>query len=177
MSIGDRLKAARSLLKLTQEEMATKSCVSASMYQKYELGSSTPGGDAIAGFVAAGVNANWLLTGEGEMFASDAQAHRAEAVVAPYALQTRNAGLSPIYHLDSDLLLRVSERLGALDLLSDDAPLSDRTFVSARAAMRLIEDAEGDPAMLKSLLLQDDVVDTACKVAALQLEAARRAGR
>lgn len=41
--------------------------MSYSIYQKYEMGRSAPGGEAIAGFVGVGINANWLLTGEGPM--------------------------------------------------------------------------------------------------------------
>lgn len=37
----------------------------------YELGKSIPGGEAIGGLVRAGINANWLLTGEGPMLLAD----------------------------------------------------------------------------------------------------------
>jgi len=71
MEIADRLKAARGALGLKQVEMGTKSGCSPSTYQKYEQGSSVPGGEAIAGFVRLGINANWLLTGEGPMLLAD----------------------------------------------------------------------------------------------------------
>jgi len=65
--IAQRLKAARVSLNLKQDVLASQSGVSYSVYQKYEKGSSVPGGEAIAGFMKAGISANWLLTGEGPM--------------------------------------------------------------------------------------------------------------
>lgn len=65
MTIGARLRVAREALGFKQAELATKSGCSPSTYQKYEQGSSVPGGDAIAGLVRLGINANWLLTGDG----------------------------------------------------------------------------------------------------------------
>lgn len=42
--------------------------------REYELGKRTPGGDAIEAFIRAGINANWLLTGEGPMLLAELQA-------------------------------------------------------------------------------------------------------
>lgn len=67
MAIGERLREARELLRLTQDEASAKFGVGKSTYQKYEAGGSVPGGEAIEGMVRAGLNANWLLTGEGPM--------------------------------------------------------------------------------------------------------------
>lgn len=71
MDIPERLKAARGAIGLKQDEMAAQSGVSYSVFQKYEMGRSVPGGDAIAGFVRLGINANWLLTGDGPMLLKD----------------------------------------------------------------------------------------------------------
>lgn len=62
-----RLKSARAALGLTQAQMAEQSGVSARGYQGYEDGRSVPGGEVVAGMVRLGINANWLLTGEGDM--------------------------------------------------------------------------------------------------------------
>lgn len=67
MEIARRLREARETLGLKQAELATKSGCSPSTYQKYEQGSSVPGGEAIAGFARLGINAHWLLTGWGSM--------------------------------------------------------------------------------------------------------------
>ena len=71
MGIPERLRAARNHLGLKQGEMAAQSGVSARAYQGYEAGRSVPGGDAIRGFVRAGINPNWLLTGNGEMLVAN----------------------------------------------------------------------------------------------------------
>lgn len=71
LEISARLKVARTALALNQKDFASKSGVGFSTYQKYEMGLSVPGGEAIEGFVRMGFNANWLLTGEGPMLLSE----------------------------------------------------------------------------------------------------------
>lgn len=66
-SYGSRLKVWRESQKLKQPEAASLLGVPASSYQKYEMDLLAPGAKAIEGFVRAGINANWLVTGEGEM--------------------------------------------------------------------------------------------------------------
>ena len=70
-NVALRLKNVRAELNLKQDEMAEQSGVSARAYQGYEAGRSIPGGEAIEGFVRMGINANWLLTGEGPMLLKD----------------------------------------------------------------------------------------------------------
>lgn len=65
--ISDRLKLARDKFELKQSEFASKCGIAYSTYQKYEMELSKPSSDALAGFVKAGINANWILTGDGEM--------------------------------------------------------------------------------------------------------------
>lgn len=86
-TVSERLKLARSELGLKQEELAAQSGVSSRAYQGYEAGRSVPGGEAIEGFVRAGINANWLLTGEGPMLRTPAteepaQSHASTGYVA-----------------------------------------------------------------------------------------------
>lgn len=69
--LPNRLKEARARLGLTQKDVAEQVGVSARGYQGYEDGRNIPGGDAIAGLVRLGINANWLLTGKGGMFNAD----------------------------------------------------------------------------------------------------------
>lgn len=66
-NFSERLRAARIALGLKQEELAAQSGVSGRSYQGYEAGRSIPGGEALEGLIRAGINANWLLTGEGDM--------------------------------------------------------------------------------------------------------------
>lgn len=68
MRICDRLRVARTKLGLSQPEAAIKFCIGLSSYKKYEAGTSEPGSSALAGIANSGIDTNWLLTGEGEMF-------------------------------------------------------------------------------------------------------------
>jgi phage repressor protein C with HTH and peptisase S24 domain len=67
MNIGDRLKQWRVHKNLKQDEASALLGVPFSTYQKYEMGVSKPGTDAMEKFAHAGINTNWLLTGEGDM--------------------------------------------------------------------------------------------------------------
>ena len=83
MTVAHRLREARKALALKQDEVAAQSGVSHSVYQKYESGRSIPGGEAIAGLIGLGINANWLLANEGPMMLTDLQARDDEGVLAP----------------------------------------------------------------------------------------------
>lgn len=67
MNLSLRLKEARAALGLSQTEIAARSGVPVGTIRKYEQGPSLPGAEAIEAFVGLGINANWLLTGEGDM--------------------------------------------------------------------------------------------------------------
>lgn len=71
MNFAERLKSARGSLGLKQTEMSEQSGVSYRAYQHYEGGRSLPCADALMGFMQLGINANWLLTGEGPMLLAD----------------------------------------------------------------------------------------------------------
>ena len=74
-ALNSRLKAWRESKRLTQDHAAALLGFPVRTYQKYELGSSAPGAGAMEAFVTAGgINANWLLTGEGPMLLGDLQA-------------------------------------------------------------------------------------------------------
>ncbi|MCV6588304.1 MAG: helix-turn-helix domain-containing protein [Marinobacterium sp.] len=71
MSIGERLQQARKALELSQDAIADSIGSKKRGYQENERGRSFPGGKVIEGFVRLGINANWLLTGQGPMMVSD----------------------------------------------------------------------------------------------------------
>jgi len=74
-TLNGRLKAWRESKRLKQEDAASLLGVPAGTYQKYEMGIRAPGAAAMEAFVTAGgINANWLLTGEGPMLLGDLQA-------------------------------------------------------------------------------------------------------
>jgi phage repressor protein C with HTH and peptisase S24 domain len=72
-TIAERLRYVREKMGIGQADASSKFGIPVSTYRKYETGPSEPGSDAIAGISRAGINANWLLTGEGVMLLSDVQ--------------------------------------------------------------------------------------------------------
>lgn len=91
--VGARMKAAREALRLTQEGLAKAVGGSKRGIQENEARNRVPGGDVVAGMVRLGINANWLLTGSGEMLVSEAEAQRSvqsksmvSQDVAPYSV-------------------------------------------------------------------------------------------
>lgn len=70
-AVGLRIKEARSALGLTQKELCEQAKMKLPSVRDYELGNSIPGGEAVAALMRVGINANWLLTGEGEMLLAD----------------------------------------------------------------------------------------------------------
>lgn len=72
--IADRLKEVRASFTLNQKEFASISGVGFSTYQKYEMGLSLPGAEAMAGFAKIKINTNWLLTGHGPMMQDEENA-------------------------------------------------------------------------------------------------------
>lgn len=72
--IHERIKQAREVLKFSQPEAAEVSGIPVGTLRKYEQGPSKPGAEAMSGLVKLGINANWLLTGEGPMLLADLRA-------------------------------------------------------------------------------------------------------
>ena len=66
-NLGERLKAAREALGLTQKEMALSLKTYPQNLHVYESGSSIPGGKVLESIARMGISIEWLLTGEGEM--------------------------------------------------------------------------------------------------------------
>ena len=75
--IGQRLRRLQETLHLNQEEMAKAGGRKRISYAEYvrEHDPKMPGADFIANLVLnTGVNANWLLTGQGDMFNTESSA-------------------------------------------------------------------------------------------------------
>lgn len=69
-SIGERLREARENKQLDQTTLADKAGIVARTLQRWEKGEQVPDGVAITRLAkATGVQASWLLTGEGDMYA------------------------------------------------------------------------------------------------------------
>lgn len=71
IDISDRFKQLRDALGYTQTGIAEAIDSKLRSWQEYEKGARIPGSQVIAGLVRLGVNANWVLTGEGEMLIAD----------------------------------------------------------------------------------------------------------
>ncbi|MDP3333971.1 MAG: helix-turn-helix transcriptional regulator [Methylotenera sp.] len=72
-NLNNRLREARVIFELTQEGSANLFGVPFSTYKRYESGANEPNINVIEGFIRLGLNANWLLTGEGEMLIENMQ--------------------------------------------------------------------------------------------------------
>lgn len=67
MTASERLKNVREALGKGQKEMAELLGINYRTYQNYEKSLNDPNWDTCEALVRLGFNANWLLTGEGEM--------------------------------------------------------------------------------------------------------------
>lgn len=85
VEIGARMRAARVALGLTQEGLAQAVAGSKPGIRDNEGGKNVPGGKVIFGLISLGINANWLLTGEGPMLLKDL----APVAVAEQPLQVK----------------------------------------------------------------------------------------
>lgn len=73
MAIGARMRDARTVIGLGQSEFASKNDLVPVTYRRNENGQNEAGICLVGAFIAAGINANWLLTGEGPMLLQDLQ--------------------------------------------------------------------------------------------------------
>lgn len=123
-TIGARLKAWRDLNRLKQPEAASQLGVAASTYQKYEMDLRAPGADAMECFVRAGINANWLLTGEGPMLLEELQhqggaeleAARAELAALQVRMDKTLAEMAPQLEVLRKVVLILEEELEEADI-------------------------------------------------------------
>ncbi len=110
MSIGARLKQWRLYKHLKQDEASSLFGIPFSTYQKYEMDISKPGADAMEALYRAGINTNWLLTGEGEMLLNGSKAQEQQG---HYHLRS--------LALEDEVSLEDSEQAynDSLDIISD----------------------------------------------------------
>jgi len=66
MSFGNRFREIRKDIGLNQKDMAESLGVGISTIQRYENGSSVPGGMLLVDLAQQGVNIHWLISGDGE---------------------------------------------------------------------------------------------------------------
>lgn len=103
--MGERIKALRKTLNLTQQEFADRLQLSRSNIAMYEIGRNEIG-EATIKLICREfcVNEAWLRTGEGEMFAEVPE----EQLIADFVYKVANG--------ESDFLRRLVRALAKLDL-------------------------------------------------------------
>lgn len=97
-TLAAALKHWRELLKLSQAAMATQLRMPLRTYQDYERGHRAPGAEAMEAFARAGIDTNWLLTGEGPMFRQQASGEDTQAEEAQW--QVVKLALTEVPHAD-----------------------------------------------------------------------------
>lgn len=139
--ISERLQFLRLDLGISQAEIASKFGIPLSTYRKYEKGPSEPGSEAMAGISKAGINANWLLTGEGDMLIAPDEAHvipvrKIEpAFTAKPLLTEESTGTYDVAEIDQYVDARGSAGPGAV--------ASDEVVVKVRLDANLLRERVG----------------------------------
>lgn len=94
------MKAARKSLGLTQDALANMAGATSNRgLQDNEAGKSMPGGQMIRALARAGINANWLLTGEGTMTLPQVayqDTPAATALIAAEPVGVRSSDINPL---------------------------------------------------------------------------------
>lgn len=137
--IGARIKEARKALGMPQDALAALAGArSKSGLQDNEAGKNMPGGQMIGALVAAGVNANWVLTGQGPMLISALQrpaaAGELDSARMRLAIETTEEGLQAARRVMSpgkkaELVLAV------YDLLEEPAIARERVLKLVKSAV------------------------------------------
>lgn len=70
-TLADRMNMIRRHQNLSQVELGKKLGISGRGWQGYETGKNVSGGGVLRKLVLLGYNANWILTGKGQMKLSD----------------------------------------------------------------------------------------------------------
>jgi hypothetical protein len=80
---------------MTQKEFCLRIDMPLPSLRDYELGKTIPGGEALLAFTRTGINAHWLLTGEGAMFFKESEPENPEDYPVEY--QKHMGGLPPLH--------------------------------------------------------------------------------
>lgn len=119
MSAAERLKKVREILGKGQKEMAESMGINYRTYQNYENALSDPSWSACESLVKLGFNANWLLTGEGEMRRGTAASPGADHSGDVTAMIAADPAAPFAQDAESEELCRLLKRYGNRALIED----------------------------------------------------------
>lgn len=120
--VGSRIKEVRSALKLTQVQLCERLQMPLPSHRDYEYGKRVPPGEVLVRYASLGVNAHWLLTGEGPMLLKGPQQAMNVALTGVYAgregaeaelHQVREATIGA-YRAGQDRVRRLAETEGQI---------------------------------------------------------------
>lgn len=106
-TFGERLRAWRTALGLTQAELAEQLNIERTTWRKYETDITLPNAGILAQLCSMGLNTNWLLTGEGALFKNEAvQGFPAEVQIYIHHLASSMRELSELDMSTCTMLMR-----------------------------------------------------------------------
>lgn len=125
-SVGSRLKVWRESVSLKQAEAAERVGLPASTYQNYERDVRAPNTEGWEAFVKAGINANWLLTGEGSMLRVRDEPASSDSTALEAPMPSSGYVAIPLYNE-----IRAAAGVGALNHteVADDALMFKEDWV------------------------------------------------
>jgi transcriptional regulator with XRE-family HTH domain len=123
---------------MSQAAIARELSISDKAWREYESGAKSPGSHVIAGLVKLGLNANWLLTGEGSLFGTLAEGKEddtpLQAIRREEEQRRKRRKLNIVYALDH-------KKIAAANALADPAaPLDESLMAVIVSIMRQLED-------------------------------------
>ena len=123
------MQVARSALNLTQAAFCEKYGHNIRTYQKNEAGTNEAGIELTESFARAGINTNWLLTGEGDMLPTDPAHQLHEEPAPPYIKEELTDAYAAVPRYD-----RAQAEYGAAGAADDLSPDWSMLEVVLRAA-------------------------------------------
>lgn len=154
MSVPDRVKKIRESLGKTQKDMAALIQISYRTWQNYEDGVNSPGWDVCGALVKLGFNANWLLTGEGEMKRGEIDGQVVEGQA-----QERRYATDP----SAELMALVQERLNACIAKYGVTLPVEKTINLTMTSMRIFDGNYKDREFRE--MVMDSVIDNLVRLA------------
>lgn len=144
--VATRIRELRKSFGYTHAEMARVAGVSMNSWQQYEAGSKTPGGRVFEALAKAGINTNWLFTGQGEMRTS-----------TPAAM-TLASGLPLDGPLLAECIHQIDRTLGFSSYLNDSEHMRRGPLLSSRDMGHFAVEFYARSRAIFSIREQDEIV-------------------